>query len=70
MRELGITATELVDKTGVPYTTVKYFGMLPHDRETLERLSMALDWPPQHLWDLSGMDERESRTSRDGVERP
>jgi hypothetical protein len=51
-RELGITAAELADRAGVPFTTVKYFGLLSHDRQTLERLSVALDWPPEHLRDL------------------
>jgi transcriptional regulator with XRE-family HTH domain len=51
-RELGLTAAELADRAGVPYTTLRYFGLLSHDRQTLERLSVALDWPPEHLWDL------------------
>ena len=45
-------AGELGDKAGVDYVTVRYFGLLSHDRETLERLSVALDWPPDHLWKL------------------
>jgi hypothetical protein len=55
MRELGITADVLADRAGVAYSTVKYFGMYPHDRETLERLSATLDWPPDHLWELCGV---------------
>jgi hypothetical protein len=51
-RELGITAAELADRAGVPFTTVSYFGLLSHDRQTLERLSVALNWPPEHLRDL------------------
>jgi hypothetical protein len=49
MRELGIRAAELSDRAGVPYGTVRHFGLLAHDRETLERLSVALDWPPDKL---------------------
>jgi hypothetical protein len=53
MWELGMKyAGELGDKAGVDYVTVRYFGLLSHDRETLERLSVALDWPPDHLWKL------------------
>jgi len=54
MRELGMSAAELEDRAGVSWVTVKYFGLLAHDRETLERLSVALDWPPGRLpglWD-------------------
>jgi hypothetical protein len=49
MRELGITAADLPDRAGVPFGTVRNFGLLAHDRETLERLSAALDWPPDNL---------------------
>ena len=49
MRELDITAAELEDRAGVSWVTVEYFGFLAHDRQTLERLSAALDWPPGHL---------------------
>ena len=53
MRELGMKhAAELADRAGVDYTTVGYFGLLSHDRETLERLSIALDWPPNRLPEL------------------
>jgi hypothetical protein len=31
---------------------VRNFGVLAHDRETLERLSVALDWPPDNLREL------------------
>ena len=54
MRELTMTAADLADKAGVSSGTVRYFGICRHDRETLERLSVALDWPPDHLrklWD-------------------
>ena len=55
MWELGIrTANELSGMAEVSYTTVRYFGFLSHDRETLERLSVALDWPPGHLPALWG----------------
>jgi hypothetical protein len=49
MRELDMTAADLADKAGVSFGTVRYFGMCYHDRETLERLSVALDWTPDHL---------------------
>jgi hypothetical protein len=49
MRELGITAADLPDRAGVPFGAVRNFGLLAHDRETLERLSAALDWPPDNL---------------------
>jgi hypothetical protein len=52
IRELGTTPDELADKAGVPRGTVKYFGLLSHDQQTLERLSVALDWPPCHLREL------------------
>jgi hypothetical protein len=52
MRELGYTAAELADRAGVSYLTVKYFGLLPHDQDTLERLSVALGWPPGNLREL------------------
>jgi hypothetical protein len=49
IRELGITAADLAHRTGVPYGTVRHFGLLSHDRDTLERLPAALDWSPGHL---------------------
>lgn len=52
LRELGKTAADLADKAEVPYTTVKYFGLLAHDRETRERLSIALGWSPNRLSEL------------------
>jgi hypothetical protein len=53
MRELGIkTAHELSWRARVPESEVRYFGLLSHDRETLERLSVTLDWPPGHLLEL------------------
>jgi len=55
MRELGMEhAAELADRAGVDCATVRYFGLLAHDRETLERLSVALDWPRSHLPELWG----------------
>jgi hypothetical protein len=51
-RELSLRTSELEGKAGVSWTTLKYFGMLPHTRETLQRLSVALEWPPDHLWNL------------------
>ena len=52
LRELTMTPAELADKSGVPYGTVRYFGMLGHDPRTLERLSAALGRPPGHLREL------------------
>jgi hypothetical protein len=52
MRELGITAADLSDRAGVPFGTVRNFGLLAHDRETLERLSVAIDWPRDRLREL------------------
>lgn len=52
LRELGITAADLADRAGVSADTLTYFGLLAHDGETLERLSVALDWPPGHLPEL------------------
>ena len=49
MRELGIKPAELADRADVCWCTVKYFGLLVHDRETLKRLSVAFEWPPDHL---------------------
>lgn len=51
-RELCLRTCELEGKAGVSWATLKYFGMLPHTRETLERLSVALEWAPDHLWNL------------------
>jgi hypothetical protein len=31
LRELGMSPRELADNSGVPYETVRYFGMLDHD---------------------------------------
>lgn len=53
IRELGIIPAELADRAGVSQSTVRYFGLLPHDQGTLERLSVALGWPPNHLRELS-----------------
>lgn len=47
-----MTAAELADKAEVSAGTLKYFGLIAHDGETLERLSVALDWPPRRLLDL------------------
>jgi hypothetical protein len=52
MRELGITVDELEDRAEVSRGTVRKFGLLPHDRDSLERLSVTLDWPPDHLSEL------------------
>lgn len=54
MRELDITPVDLAHRAGVPFGAVRFFGLLAQDRETLERLSIAFDWPPDHfpeLWD-------------------
>jgi hypothetical protein len=59
LRELGITAADLADRAEVSAGTLRYFGLLAHERETLERLSVALDWPPGHLpelWDGEQLD--------------
>jgi hypothetical protein len=42
MRVLGFTAAELADRAEVSLGTVTYLALLTHDRETLERLSLAL----------------------------
>lgn len=57
MRELDITAADLADRAEVSFGTVRYFGLLAHDRETLERLSVALEWPPDHLPKLWAPDQ-------------
>jgi hypothetical protein len=50
MRELDIrTAAELAHRAGVPEADVRYLGLLSHDAQTLERLSTALGWPPDHI---------------------
>jgi hypothetical protein len=54
MRELGMTMGELAGTADVSETTLRYFGLISHDPQTLERLSVALGWPPDHvaqLWD-------------------
>jgi hypothetical protein len=52
IRELGITAADLADRAGISHSTVRYFGLLTHDHDTLARLSVVLDWPPSHLREL------------------
>jgi len=54
IRELGISPDDLADKAGVPHGTVRWFGLLSHDRDTLARLSAALGWPPGRLLELAG----------------
>lgn len=55
MWELGMEhAAELADRAGVDCTTVRYFGLLAHDQETLEGLSVVLDWPRSRLPELWG----------------
>jgi hypothetical protein len=54
IRELGITPDELADRAQVPRVTVRYFGLLFHDQQTLERLSAVLEWPPGRLQELLG----------------
>jgi hypothetical protein len=50
MHELGMkNADDLAIKSGVSWADIKYFYFLNHDRETLERLSVALDLPPDYL---------------------
>jgi len=54
MHELDMTTADLADRAGVPFSTVRFFGFIAHQRETLERLSVALEWPSNHLpqlWD-------------------
>jgi len=56
MRQLGMSPGDLASAAGVPETTLRYFGLLSHDPQTLERLSAALGWPRDHvarLWDAS-----------------
>jgi len=36
---------DLADKAQVSETTLRYFGLLSHDTQTLARLSAALGWP-------------------------
>ena len=54
MRELGVITRDLAGEAGVCETTLRYFGLLSHDAQTLARLSAALGWPRDHiarLWD-------------------
>jgi hypothetical protein len=54
MRELGMTMGELAGAADVSETTLRYFGLLSHNPQTLERLSVALRWLRDHvawLWD-------------------
>ena len=54
MRQLGISTEDLAATADVPETTLRYFGLLSHDPQTLERLSAALGWPRDYvarLWD-------------------
>lgn len=54
MRELGMKTQDLASKAGVCETTLRYFGLLSHDAQTLARLSAALGWPRDRiarLWD-------------------
>ena len=50
--ELRITPVDLADRARVPHETVRHFGMFSHDQDTLERLSVVLDWPPDYLQGL------------------
>ena len=54
MREPGVTTRDLASEAGVCETTLRYFGLLSHDAQTLAGLSAALGWPRAHiarLWD-------------------
>ena len=56
VRELGITMEELAGTANVSETTLRHFGLLSHDPQTLERLSAALGWPRDQLarlWNVS-----------------
>jgi hypothetical protein len=57
IRELGISADELADRAGLSRSAVRHFGLCPHSRSDLERISVALDWPPNHLEALYGSPE-------------
>jgi hypothetical protein len=57
MRELGISADDLADRAGLPRSAVRHFGLCPHSQADLQRLSVALDWPPNHLGALWGSPE-------------
>jgi hypothetical protein len=59
MGELGITVADLADRAEVSFGTVTYLAFLVHDRETLERLSVALDWPPDQLPNIWGGEQLE-----------
>jgi hypothetical protein len=56
MRQLGMSTGDLASAADVSETTLRYFGLLSHDPQTLERLSAALGWPRDHvarLWDAT-----------------
>jgi hypothetical protein len=54
MRELDLTVDDLAGSAGVPPGDIRHFGMVRHSRAELERLSVALGWPPGHLPELCG----------------
>ena len=54
VRELGMTMGELAGAADVSETTLRHFGLLGHDQQTLEQLSVALGWPPDHVAQLWG----------------
>jgi hypothetical protein len=54
MRQLGITRGDLASEAGISEITLRYFGLLSHDLQTLERLSAALGWPRDHIARLWG----------------
>jgi hypothetical protein len=49
MRQLGMTCGELAQEAGMTEGTLRYFGLLGHDPQTLQRLSAALGWPRDHI---------------------
>jgi hypothetical protein len=53
MRELGMArARELADKADVSFGVVRYLALIRPAPHELERLSVALKWPPRYLADL------------------
>jgi hypothetical protein len=49
MRQPWISTGDLASTADVPETTLRYFGLLSHDPETLQRLSAAIGWHRDHV---------------------
>lgn len=49
MLELGMKSCEVAGAADLTETDLRYFALLNHDPQTLERLAVALGWPPDHL---------------------